>query len=337
MKGGTLPGSDAAVHRLSGPRSRVVVTGAAGFVGSHLVDALLDRGDTVVGIDCFTPYYSPEWKRQNLEAAMGSDRFTLVDEDLCEADLVALLDGCDAVFHQAGQPGVRLSWSDGFADYAHHNLLATQRLLEAALVAGVNRVVYASSSSVYGNQVRYPTVETDLPRPYSPYGVTKLAAEHLCSLYAENWGLSAVALRYFTVFGPRQRPDMSIHRLCEATLTGASFPRFGDGTQVREFTHIADVVAANLLAADADLAPGTVINVAGGGEITLNGLISLVADLAGAPVVIEDHPAQAGDAKRNGGGTERARALLGWAPRVGLREGVASQLDWHRVRQRVLW
>ena len=315
---------------------QVVVTGAAGFIGSHLVDALLHRGDTVVGIDCFTPYYAPEQKRQNLDAALGADRFTLVEDDLCETDLVGLLDGCDTLFHQAGQPGVRLSWSDGFADYSHHNLLATQRLLEAALVAGVRRVVYASSSSVYGNQDRYPTVETDCPRPYSPYGVTKLAAEHLCSLYAENWGLPTVALRYFTVFGPRQRPDMSIHRLCEAALRGTSFPRFGDGTQVREFTHVADVVAANLLAADTAVAPGTVINIAGGGEITLNGLISLVAELAGVPVVIEDHPAQAGDARRNGGSTEQARALLAWMPQVGLRDGVASQLAWHRVREWVL-
>ena len=314
----------------------VVVTGAAGFVGSHLVDALLDRGETVLGIDCFTPYYSTASKRENLEAALDSARFTLVEEDLCEADLVTLLAGCETVFHQAGQPGVRLSWSDGFPDYAHHNLLATQRLLEAALVAGVRRVVYASSSSVYGNQCRYPTVEEDRPQPFSPYGVTKLAAEHLCSLYAENWGVSTVSLRYFTVFGPRQRPDMSIHRLCEATLGGTRFPRFGDGNQVREFTYVDDVVAANLLAADAALPPGTVLNVAGGGEITLNGLISTVAELAGTPVVIEDHPAQAGDATRNGGGTERARALLGWQPQVGLREGIAAQLAWHQRRLPVL-
>ena len=176
---------------------------------------------------------------------------------------------------------MRLSWSDGFSEYASHNVLATQRLLEAARDAEVRRFVYASSSSVYGNQDRYPTVETDLPRPYSPYGVTKLAAEHLCGLYAENWGLSTVSLRYFTVFGPRQRPDMSIHRLCEAVGTGASFPRFGDGTQVREFTYVADIVAANLAAADADVAPGTVVNIAGGGEITLNGLIAMVGELAG--------------------------------------------------------
>jgi nucleoside-diphosphate-sugar epimerase len=325
---------DATISNAPGasPR-RAVVTGAAGFVGSHLVDTLLARGDTVVGIDCFTPYYDPAAKRQNLERALEHDAFTLVEQDLREAELVGILDGADTVFHQAAQPGVRLSWSDGFGEYAGHNVLATQRLLEAARDSEVRRVVYASSSSVYGNQDRYPTVETDLPRPYSPYGVTKLAAEHLCGLYAENWDLHTVALRYFTVFGPRQRPDMSIHRLCEAALTGASFPRFGDGEQVREFTYVADIVAANLCAADADVAPGTAVNIAGGGEITLNGLIGMVGELAGGAVTIEDHPAQAGDARRNGGSTDRARELLGWAPQVGLRDGIASQLAWHADRR----
>jgi UDP-glucuronate 4-epimerase len=313
----------------------MVVTGAAGFVGSHLVEALLARGDHVVGIDCFTPYYSPDTKRENLHAALDSGHFELVEADLRESDLAALLDGADTVFHQAAQPGVRLSWSAGFSEYSSHNVLATQRVLEAARDAEIRRLVYASSSSVYGNQQRYPTVETDLPRPYSPYGVTKLAAEHLCGLYAENWGLSTVSLRYFTVFGPRQRPDMSIHRLCEAVLTGASFPRFGDGAQVREFTYVADIVAANVLAADADLAPGTTVNIAGGGEITLNELIAMVGELAGTQVAVEDHPAQAGDARRNGGATDRAHDLLGWAPEVGLRDGVAAQLAWHENRDRV--
>jgi len=312
---------------------RVIVTGAAGFVGSHLVDTLLDQGDTVVGIDCFTPYYDPDTKRQNLARALDHDAFTLVEADLREADLLPLVEGVDTVFHQAAQPGVRLSWSDGFGEYASHNVLATQRLLEAAQSAEVRRVVYASSSSVYGNQDRYPTVETDLPRPYSPYGVTKLAAEHLCNLYAENWGLDTISLRYFTVFGPRQRPDMSIHRLCEAALTGASFPRFGDGRQVREFTYVADIVAANLCAADANVAPGTVVNIAGGGEIELNDLIATVAELAGTELEIENHPAQAGDARRNGGTTDRAHAQLGWAPEVGLREGIAAQLAWHADRR----
>ncbi len=317
----------------AGAARRVLVTGAAGFVGSHLVDTLLAQGDHVVGVDCFTPYYSPDAKRAALIAAHESDRFELVESDLRDAELAGLLEGVDTVFHQAAQPGVRLSWSDGFSEYASHNVLATQRLLEAARDAEVRRFVYASSSSVYGNQDRYPTVETDLPRPYSPYGVTKLAAEHLCGLYAENWGLSTLALRYFTVFGPRQRPDMSIHRLCEAVGTGASFPRFGDGTQVREFTYVADIVAANIAAASADVAPGTVVNIAGGGEITLNGLIAMVGELAGTGVVIEDHPPQAGDAKRNGASTDLARELLGWSPQVSLRDGIAAQLAWHDARR----
>ncbi len=314
---------------------RMLVTGAAGFVGSHLVDTLLARGDTVIGVDCFTPYYAPEAKRHSLNAAQENPRFTLVEADLRDTDITAMLDSVDTVFHQAAQPGVRLSWSDGFSEYASHNVLATQRLLEAARDAEVRKVVYASSSSVYGNQARYPTVETDLPRPYSPYGVTKLAAEHLCSLYAENWGVDTVALRYFTVFGPRQRPDMSIHRLCEAVGTGASFPRFGDGKQVREFTYVTDIVAANLLAGDAEVAPGTAMNIAGGGEITLNELIAMVGDLAGTKITIEDHPAQAGDARRNGGATDRARNLLGWEPSVSLRDGISAQLAWHDDRRRV--
>jgi nucleoside-diphosphate-sugar epimerase len=212
-------------------------------------------------------------------------------------------------------------------------VLATQRLLEAVPRARPSaRVVYASSSSVYGNQPRYPTVEIDLPKPFSPYGVTKLAAEHLCGLYAENWGVHTVSLRYFTVFGPRQRPDMSIHRLCQAAVDGSTFPRFGDGTQVREFTYVSDIVAGNLAAAERDVAPGTYLNLAGGAEITLNNLIALVGDVAGAPVAVEPAPKMAGDAFRNGGSIDRARELLGWAPTVSLRDGLAAQIAWHRER-----
>ena len=309
-----------------------LVTGAAGFVGSHLADALLARGDTVIGVDCFTPYYDRADKETNVAAAIAGGA-QLVEADLRTAALEPLLDGVDVVFHQAAQAGVRLSWSEGFADYVGHNVLATQRLLEAVVAARPTaRVVYASSSSVYGNQPRYPTRETDLPRPFSPYGVTKLAAEHLCGLYAENYGLSAVSLRYFTVFGPRQRPDMSIHRLCEAAVHGTRFPRYGDGSQIREFTYVDDIVRANLLAADVDVAPGTCVNIAGGGEITLAELITLVGDLAGSPVNIEAQPAQPGDARRNGGAIDDARELLGWEPRVTLRDGVAAQLAWHRTR-----
>jgi len=312
---------------------RALVTGAAGFVGSHLAEALLARGDTVVGVDCFTPYYDRATKEQNLVMARAQERFELVEADLRACDVEALLADVDVVFHQAAQAGVRLSWSDGFADYAGHNVLATQRLLEAVQRARpAARVVYASSSSVYGNQDRYPTVETDLPKPFSPYGVTKLAAEHLCGLYAENWGLHTVSLRYFTVFGPRQRPDMSIHRLCQAAVDGSSFPRYGDGTQIREFTYVGDIVAGNLAAADRDVAPGTYLNLAGGAEMTLNDLIVLVGDVAGAPVAVEPAAKQAGDSFRNGGAIDRARALLGWEPKVSLRDGIAAQIAWHRTR-----
>jgi nucleoside-diphosphate-sugar epimerase len=313
---------------------RAVVTGAAGFVGSHLCEALLARGDDVVGVDCFTPYYDRATKEANVAGLRGAGaRFELVEADLRDADVGALLDDVDVVFHQAAQPGVRLSWSDGFGTYVAHNVLATQRLLEAARARpSPPRIVYASSSSVYGNQPRYPTRETDLPAPHSPYGVTKLAAEHLCALYAANHALPTVSLRYFTVFGPRQRPDMSIHRLCEAVVRDTAFPRYGDGTQIREFTYVADIVAGNVAAAAADVAPGTVVNLAGGGEITLNDLIALVGEISGRPLRVDPQPAQPGDSLRNGGAIDRARELLGWEPTVGLRDGLTQQLAWHRTR-----
>jgi nucleoside-diphosphate-sugar epimerase len=311
---------------------RALVTGAAGFVGSHLVEALVARGDTVVGVDCFTPYYDVAQKHANVAGFADRD-VVMVEADLRVAPIEPLLDGVDVVFHQAAQPGVRLSWAGGFHDYVDHNVIVTQRLLEAVRVAGARRFVYASSSSVYGHQPRYPVHEDDLPAPFSPYGVTKLAAEHLCGVYAENWNLPTVALRYFTVFGPRQRPDMSIYRLCESALGGQVFRRFGDGAQIREFTYVADIVSGNLAAGAADVAPGTVVNLAGGGEITLADLIDTVAELAGAPVKVEAGAAQPGDSLRNGGSVERARELLGWEPRVSLRDGIANQLAWHRARE----
>jgi nucleoside-diphosphate-sugar epimerase len=312
---------------------RALVTGVAGFVGSHLAEALLARGDAVLGVDCFTPFYDAADKERNIAAARAHDRFEFSDADLRTSPIEPLLDGVDVVFHEAAQAGVRLSWSGGFAEYVGHNVLATQRLLEAVVAARPTaRVVYASSSSVYGNQARYPTVEDDLPRPFSPYGVTKLAAEHLCGLYAENQGISTVSLRYFTVFGPRQRPDMSIHRLCEAAINDTPFPRYGDGSQIREFTYVDDIVRGNLLAGDRDIAPGAYCNLAGGGEITLSALIDLVGTLAGAPVKIDQQDRQAGDAFRNGGSISRARELLGWEPTVALADGVRAQLEWHRSR-----
>jgi UDP-glucuronate 4-epimerase len=307
---------------------RALVTGAAGFVGSHLVEALVARGDTVVAVDSLTPYYDVTQKRANARAT-GVE---LIEADLRTAAIEPLLDGVDVVYHQAGQPGVRLSWSTGFREYVEQNVLVTQRLLDAVHTAGARRFVFASSSSVYGAQARYPTVETDLPAPFSPYGVTKLAAEHLCGVFAANWGLPTVSLRYFTVFGPRQRPDMSIYRLCEAAIDGRAFPLFGDGAQIREFTYVSDIVAGNLAAAAADVAPGTVVNLAGGAEIVISDLIALVESIAGTKIAVDRQPAAPGDSRRNGGAIDRARALLGWEPKVSLRDGIAAQLDWHRSR-----
>lgn len=309
---------------------RAVVTGCAGFIGSTLCDALVALGDDVVGVDCLTSYYDPAVKRANIARLIDTVGFTFVSADLRRSELEEILQGADVVFHQAAQPGVRLSWSSGFEEYASQNVLATQRLLEAAVRVGTPRVVYASSSSVYGQATRYPTTENDLPEPHSPYGVTKLAAEHLCRLYSKNWGLSTVSLRYFTVYGPRQRPDMAIYRILEAGLKDEPFPLYGDGTAIRDFTYVDDVVAANLAAATADVAPGTVCNVAGGGQITMTDLMALASEIVGHPIELDRRPASPGDVDRTGGHTDRARRLLGYAPTVTIAEGLARQAAWHR-------
>ena len=309
---------------------RAVVTGAAGFIGSHLSEALTSDGHTVLGVDCFTEYYDRRRKEGNLTALRERDNFSLVEADLGTAELAPILDGADVVFHQAAQPGVRLSWSEGFNVYAAHNILGTQRLLEAIRGTSVQRLVYASSSSVYGNAPRYPTTEDDLPRPFSPYGVTKLAAEHLCNLYAANYGTPTVSLRYFTVYGPRQRPDMAFHRFIEAALAGHELPLFGDGSQIRDFTYVGDVVAANVLAGEMDVPPGTVLNVCGGGSVNMTEVIETMSDIIGRPLTTEDLPEQPGDVTRTGGTSERARQLLGWSPATTLREGLERQVAWHR-------
>jgi nucleoside-diphosphate-sugar epimerase len=310
-----------------------VVTGVAGFVGSTLAERLVDDGWDVRGVDCFTPYYDRGTKEANLARLRHEAGFALVEADLRTAPMDPLVDGADVVFHQAAQPGVRLSWSEAFADYDSHNVLATQRLLEAVKRAGVRRLVFASSSSVYGNAARFPTSEDDVPCPHSPYGVTKLASEHLCRLYGANWGVPTVALRYFTVYGPRQRPDMAMHRMVEAGLGGPPFPVYGTGEQVRDFTFVGDVVAANLAAATADVVPGTVVNVAGGGAISVRDLIELAGELLGSPVPVEQREAQPGDVERTGGSIDRARQVLGWAPAVDVRVGLKSQIDWHLARR----
>lgn len=314
---------------------KALVTGAAGFIGSTLSDLLLAEGHEVLGVDCFTDYYDVDRKRDNLRDASAHPRFELAEADLRDADLDALLDGVDCVFHQAGQPGVRLSWADGFDTYADLNIKVTQRLLESARRAsGLSRLVMASSSSVYGDADRYPVTEADLPRPRSPYGVTKLAAEHLGCLYASNHGVPTTSLRYFTVYGPRQRPDMATQRLVECAVGGGEFSLFGDGSQLRDFTYVSDIARANLLAAVADTSPGAVFNVSGGSSVSMLDLIATVERAAGRQVRVRRSGNQAGDVHRTGGDSSRARAALGWRPEVDLEAGVAAHVAHFAARIR---
>jgi UDP-glucuronate 4-epimerase len=293
---------------------RYVVTGAAGFIGSHLADALLGRGHEVVAVDSFTDYYDPALKQEN---AAGLEVQRL---DLAEAELD--LAGVDAIFHLAGQPGAR-SFGPVFADYLSRNALATQRLFESA---GSTKVVYASSSSIYGDAERYPTPEETEPRPNSPYGITKLACEHLAAAYGRAYGLDAVGLRYFTVYGPRQRPDMAFARLVAALAHGGSFEMYGDGTQSRSFTYVADVVEATIAALEAPA--GSVYNVGGGEEASLRQAIDLLEEIAGQPLEVSYGPPQAGDMRRTKADTTRIERDLRWRATTPLRNGLEAQWSW---------
>jgi UDP-glucuronate 4-epimerase len=311
---------------------RAVVTGAAGFIGSHLSERLIAEGYNVTGIDAFTPYYDRADKLSNLGALEGSPRFTLVEADLTTMDLAPVLADAPHVFHLAAQPGVAPSFGEGFARYTADNMLATQRVLEAAAEAKCPRVVWASSSSVYGDAATYPTIEDKTPTsPRSPYGVTKRACEDLAAIYASG-GLSTAGLRYFTVYGARQRPDMAMRKLCEALIDGASFPMYGDGSQSRDFTHVADAVDATFRAGIAERVR-PIYNVGGGHEATLAEVVALLEELSGATAVLDRRPDRVGDVKRTSADTARAREDLGWQPSVGLREGLRSQLEWVRARR----
>lgn len=307
----------------------IIVTGAAGFIGSTLVDSLLlDESAHVTGVDSLTDYYDPAIKKANLHA-IASDRFNFVEQDINETYLKTLLDDAEVVFHLAGQPGVRGSWGNSFEEYGRRNILATQRLLEACREAPkLRRFVYASSSSVYGNADRYPTRESDVPAPMSPYGVSKLAGEHLVSLYAKNFAVPTVALRFFTVYGPRQRPDMAFHRFITDAISGVPLEVYGDGNQIREFTHVDDIVRALILASFKDTAPGSVMNVSGGTSISVNEVISVLERLLGKSLRVERSEHLAGDVFRTGGSTQLVTDVLGWEPKVSIELGLRSEIDW---------
>jgi len=308
---------------------RVVVTGAAGFIGSHLVESLLADGYDVVGVDGFTDYYPRPLKERNLARARENGRFRLLEGCLQDLELPALLEGADQVYHLAAQAGVRASWGRDFAVYTEHNVLATQRLLEAAVEAGVPRLINASSSSVYGDAATLPLREDAVCRPVSPYGVTKLAAEHLALLYHRNHALPTVSLRYFTVYGPRQRPDMAFHRFLAAARDRAPVSVFGDGAQTRDFTYVTDIVSATRAAAVSGR-PGCVYNVGGGERVAINDVLRLVERVTGLRLRVQHEEAQKGDMRDTFADTGAARRDLGFRSSVSLEEGLEREWEWLR-------
>jgi UDP-glucose 4-epimerase len=312
--------------------SSVLITGAAGFIGSHLTERCLSRGWHVTAVDSFTDYYDESLKRSNIADALEHPECEFVEGDLLELDLPRLLEDVTVVFHLAAQPGVRASW-DEFDLYTQLNVTATQRLLEAAATVSLDRFVLASTSSVYGDAETLPTAEDVAPRPVSPYGVTKMATEHLAQVYRRNFGVPTVCLRYFTVYGPRQRPDMAFNRLITRTLEGQPFHMFGDGEQTRDFTFVADVVSATILAAEHGRL-GSVYNVGGGSRRSMNSVLDTLDALTGTPVERVYVGAQPGDARDTSADIARARTDLGYEPSFEFDAGLNAQLEWQRARSR---
>lgn len=309
---------------------RTLITGAAGFIGHNIVKRLLAEGHDVVGIDSFTDYYDVSLKRSNIaDIRAVSPEFRFIEDDLRTMDLFEVLQDIDVVFHQAGQPGVRKSWGEEFRTYIDQNIAVTQRLLEAAKATGkLTRFVYASSSSIYGDAERFPTPEEATPAPVSPYGVSKLAAEHLCTLYGKNFGVPTVSLRYFTVYGPGQRPDMAFTRFLRAAASDLEISLYGTGEQIRDFTFVTDIVDANMRAAFISTTPGSVYNVAGGSSVSVNEVLATIKDLSGSTLRIKHLEGANGDVFRTGGSTEAILRDLDWKPTVTLNDGLQRHWEW---------
>jgi UDP-glucose 4-epimerase len=309
------------------PSMNALVTGVAGFIGSTLAERLVASGAHVTGIDCFTDYYPRVLKERNLSALLTHPRFRFVESTIQAADLASLLANTTHVFHLAAQAGVRKSWGRDFAVYTVNNIEATQVLLEACVGRPIERLVYASSSSVYGDNVQIPMREDALPQPVSPYGVSKLAAEQLCYLYHVNYQVPTVALRYFTVYGPRQRPDMGFNKFLKATLLGNPITLFGDGEQTRDFTFVEDAVKATIAAATGG-APGGVYNIGGGSRVTVNHVLEIIGRVTGRKPIVSVESDQKGDMRHTYADTARARVDLGFAPSVNLEQGLAAEHAW---------
>ena len=309
--------------------TNTIVTGVGGFIGSHLAETLLNQGDKVIGIDEFNDYYNPTLKRQNISQFQNHPGFQLIENNIQSLNWSELLVDVDVVYHQAAQAGVRPSWGKGFLDYTERNINATQIILEAAIDApNLKRLVYASTSSIYGDAETFPTPETVCPQPVSPYGITKLAAERLGKLYHQNFGVPCVYLRYFTVYGPRQRPDMAFHKFFKWILQDQPISIYGDGQQTRDFTFISDAVAANLLAAIVPLAVGEVFNIGGGSRVVLAEVINIMEGIVGRPIKKNFVEKARGDARHTSADISKARKILGYQPQVSLTEGLRQEWEW---------
>jgi UDP-glucose 4-epimerase len=314
---------------------KALVTGAAGFIGSHLCERLLDDGVVVTGIDSFADYYDIRLKKDNISNITERDNFVFVGGSINDLDLSGLLDGVDYVFHQAAQAGVRASWGSQFEEYMDSNVRATQRLCEAAKGKNLKRFVYASSSSVYGDTAELPMKESHPTRPVSPYGVTKLDAENMCLLYRKAYGLPVVCLRYFTVYGPRQRPDMALHRFLKGALTGTHVEVYGNGSQTRDFTYVSDIVEANILSMGC-VSDEAVFNVGGGSRVTVNHMLDLVAAYSTGDFDVRYKNPQRGDVMHTFADTSLARSVLGYAPATDFEEGIAREAEWLRGALKIL-
>ena len=306
---------------------RSLVTGVAGFIGSHLAERLINEGHEVVGIDCFTDYYARSIKEKNLKVLLQKPGFIFLEDNLLEVNLSDLLVSVDYIFHQAAQAGVRSSWGAEFEIYTSNNILATQKLLEASKHSDIKRFIYASSSSVYGDSEELPLSEKSLLRPVSPYGVTKLAGEHLCYSYWKNYQIPVIPLRYFTVYGPRQRPDMAFHRFVRAILGGGEIEIYGNGEQTRDFTFISDAVSGNMLAMKSN-AEGEIFNIGGGSRVSVNEVLDIIQNIAGKTAKIVYRDVQKGDVRHTLADTNKAKKHLGYIPEVDLKTGLEEEWKW---------
>ncbi|MBI5583921.1 MAG: GDP-mannose 4,6-dehydratase [Deltaproteobacteria bacterium] len=308
---------------------KILITGVAGFIGSHLAEALIGQGHQVVGIDNFMDYYPRRFKEKNLEGLRSQPAFEFIEADLLDTDLVALVKPLDSVVHLAAQAGVRASWGENFRTYSDNNILATQQLLEACRGEGIKKFVYASSSSLYGDTDDLPMREESVLSPVSPYGVSKAAGEYLAYLYHKNFGVPTVALRFFTVYGPRQRPDMAFHRFCKAILQQEPLIVWGDGEQSRDFTFIGDIIQGCLRALEAGRA-GNVYNIGGGSRHTLNEILEALHRISGRPVRVDYQPVQKGDVRHTSASLEKIKKELGYDPQVSMLEGLEREWEWVR-------